>query len=246
MNYYVVYVFVAILILAFLITKTSSTTPTPTLPPVISNLEITQGAGTQNQTLSWEESGGTVDNRYYVIGNVSDYVEFFTSGFVDLQNLDNSFSEIEVTIKLSNAVGQTQASINISNPCFLGHILLMTNQGPKEAKHITIGDLLLQPDNSYSAVKEIKHSTIKHKGNNFENDRLFADSEEKMIVTYWHKIKFFNELEEQMAGKHEKLHEVFYDFPFDVYNFKLEHFTHKILIADTEIIAESFIPVNPK
>jgi len=66
-----------------------------------------------------------------------------------------------------------------------------------------------------------------------------------MIVTYWHKVKFNDEIDEQLAGKHKKLHQVFHDFPYNTYNYELDHYTHKILIHDTDIIAESFVPVNP-
>jgi hypothetical protein len=66
-----------------------------------------------------------------------------------------------------------------------------------------------------------------------------------MVVTAWHKIRFSDEAEEQKADEHPRLHEVFREMPFPVYHFHLEHYTHKIMIHDTDIIAESFVPINP-
>jgi hypothetical protein len=117
--------------------------------------------------------------------------------------------------------------------------------GAIASESIEVGMEMLQPNGTFSRVLGIKVGTITHGGDITHNDRLFADDDEKMVVTYWHKVRFGDEVDEVKAGEHPKLHEVFREFPFDVYNFVLESYKDKLLVADTNIIAESFVPVNP-
>lgn len=212
--------------------------------PTLSNLIISSGQGSQSQDLEWDETG-TVVSRNIAFLSGSGTVNNLNSGGVNISNLvQNVGTTVQIT--LTNTYGSVSALIHLSNPCFLGEVELMTDFGPVLAKNIKEGDRLLQPDCSYSEVMKVKVSEVTHAGGNFDNDRLFADSEEKCIVTYWHKVRFLNDEDEEIkAGEHPKFHEVFREYPFKVYNFALEDFTHKIMIADTDIIAESFVPVNP-
>jgi hypothetical protein len=239
-----IFLIVSTLILLLALDNHKQNTVVTLNPPIITNLVVDSGQYTGTQAITWTESGGAVTSRTVEFTAGSGVVDHIQLGSADLTDIEVGVSNT-VRVTLINSAGSDYADINISNPCFLGHVRLVTNRGAIEAKKIQIGDLMLQPDNSFSKVLSIKKSTVKEKGIHFENDRLFADSEEKMVVTYWHKVKFSDEVEEQMAGKHEKLHEVFYDLPFDVYNYVLDNYKHKILIADTNIIAESFVPVNP-
>lgn len=212
-------------------------------PLAVTNLVISTGAGTSQQVLTWTEIGNVVSRVVISLtGGITIVNQGVGSAELTLENTGN----VTIRITISDGSQSAYAEINLSNPCFLGRVKLLTSLGAIEAKDIKIGMEMIQPDNSKSKVMQVKRSTVAAPGNNFENDRLFADAEEKMVVTYWHKIRFIDEEEEIKAGSHPKLHEVQEEFPFDVYNFALEHFTHKIMLADVPVIAESFVPVNPK
>ena len=43
---------------------------------------------------------------------------------------------------------------------------------------------------------------------------------------------------------HPDLHEVYREFPFNVYNLELENESDMIMVHDTEIVAESYIANN--
>jgi hypothetical protein len=105
-----------------------------------------------------------------------------------------------------------------------------------------VGTKILQPSGRYSNVVELKRMTVTDLF--AEGDgRLYADSEEKMVVTYWHKVRFSDETEEVKAGDHPRLHQVFRPTPFDVFHIKLEDpINDKVLIYDTDITAEGFNP----
>jgi len=213
--------------------------------PTLTTLIVSSGAGSGNQTLTWSEAG-PVASRTVVFTAGSGTVGSISSGTVSLTGVSTSAT---VVVTLFSAASLWNAgsvgTINLSNPCFLGFVPLMTRMGAVAAKYIGVGMEMLQPNGTFSRVLGIKVSTVTHAGGNFENDRLFADEDEKMVVTYWHKVRFEGEEDEVKAGSHPKLHEVFREFPFDVYNFVLESYKDKLLVADTTIIAESFVPVNP-
>lgn len=213
--------------------------------PTLTTLIVSSGAGSGNQTLTWSEAG-PVASRTVVFTAGSGTVGSISSGTVSLTGVSTSAT---VVVTLFSAASLWNAAsvgtINLSNPCFLGFVPLMTRMGAVAAKYIEAGMEMLQPNGTFSRVLGIKVSTVTHAGGNFENDRLFADEDEKMVVTYWHKVRFEGEEDEIKAGDHPKLHEVFREFPFDVYNFVLESYKDKLLVADTTIIAESFVPVNP-
>ena len=149
-----------------------------------------------------------------------------------------------VIITVSNAYASASAAVVTSIPCFLGFVKLTTREGPVAAEDVTLGMEMLQPDGSYSTVTKVRSRIVTDKIP-AKDSRLFADPSEKMVVTAWHKIRFSDEAEEQKADEHPRLHEVFREMPFPVYHFHLEHYTHKIMIHDTDIIAESFVPINP-
>ena len=149
-----------------------------------------------------------------------------------------------VIITVSNTYASVSAAVVTSIPCFLGFVKLTTREGPVAAEDVTLGMEMLQPDGSYSTVTKVRSRIVTDKIP-AKDSRLFADPSEKMVVTAWHKIRFSDEAEEQKADEHPRLHEVFREMPFPVYHFHLEHYTHKIMIHDTDIIAESFVPINP-
>jgi len=215
-------------------------------PPRLTNLIVSSGAGTSTQTLTWSESG-PIGSRTVVFTSGSGVVGTISASSVTLTSLSSTPTVVVTLLSPSGLANSgSVGTINLSNPCFLGFVPLMTRMGAVAAKYIEAGMEMLQPNGTFSRVLGIKVSTVTHAGGNFENDRLFADDNEKMVVTYWHKIRFDDEDEEVKAGEHPKLHEVFREFPFDVYNFVLESYKDKLLVADTNIIAESFVPVNPE
>ena len=214
--------------------------------PRLINLTTTAGSPQSTQTLRWSESG-PVGSRTVVFTSGSGTVGTISAGLVVLTGVSVGNSTAVVTLfspsGLSNA--GSVGTININNPCFLGFVPLVTSTGPVASESIEVGMEMLQPNGTFSRVLGIKVGTITHGGDITHNDRLFADDDEKMVVTYWHKVRFADEGEEVKAGEHPKLHEVFREFPFNVYNFVLESYKDKLLVADTNIIAESFVPVNP-
>ena len=99
---------------------------------------------------------------------------------------------------------------------------------------------LLQTNGSYSRVVSKKCSVLTD-AIEVEHRRLFADPEEKMAVTFWHKVKI-GDGEEMRAGDHPMLHEVFRPFPVSVYHVQLENPSDKVMVYDTSIVAESWSP----
>jgi hypothetical protein len=234
---------ITLIVITYFVTRDK--TSTPSLTATISNLVIASGPNTATQVISWDESGTVTSRDVDFIsgsGHVNSIAETPTGAEASL-TVDQGSATVRVYLNNNTSIF---ANLNLSNPCFLGRVRLITSTGAIQAKDIKVGMEMVQPDFSVSKVVSIKHSTLLKPGNNFDNDRLFADQEEKMVVTYWHKIKFIDEEEEVKAGTHPKLHEVTEPFPFDVYNFALEHYTHKLLLADVPVIAESFVPINPK
>ena len=215
--------------------------------PQLTNLTKTAGSPQSIQTLNWSESG-PVGSRTVVFTSGSGTVGTIFPGSVTLTDVSVGNSTVVVTLLAPSGLSSPLSSgtININNPCFLGFVPLMTRMGAIAAKYIEVGMEMLQPNGTFSRVLGIKIGTVAHGGDITQNDRLFADDDEKMVVTYWHKLRFDDEDEEVKAGEHPKLHEVFREFPFDVYNFVLESYKDKLLVADTNIIAESFVPVNPE
>jgi len=234
---------------------------------LISNLQVASYSGPSNYpgqgtsaVLTWDEMGGHVTSRTFTVtqttNNPGDYVNpnsvitSYSAGSctVEAANYPDNGGGREgpynVTVTLSNSFGSSSSTITVSVTCFLGFVKLQTRGGPICASDIKIGMEMLQPNGSYSKVTKVKETPVT-KFIPAEDARLFADPEEKMVVTSWHKIRFSDELEETKADVHPRLHEVFREMPFTVYNFQLDKFSDKIMIHDTDIIAESFIPINP-
>ena len=215
--------------------------------PSISNLAV--ASITQHSAdLIWNESGATsrsvVTYEYGTLTVVTGTVSSLTAGACTVTGVGSNspgWGPYTAKITLTNSYGSTIASISVSISCFLGSTKLQTRSGAVPASEIVLGIELLQPDGSYSKVVKAKESVVS-KAVPAGDARLFADPEEKMIVTAWHKIRFADEKEEVKADVHPRLHEVFREMPFQVYHFELEDISHKILIADTVIIAESFSP----
>ena len=171
-------------------------------------------------------------------------VSNFAAGTVTLSRSTTDVT-FTVTITVTNAKGSASATINVSVGCFLGFVKVKTLDGPVAVEDVVVGTKILQPSGRYSNVVELKRTTITDMSASGDG-RLYADAEEKMVVTYWHKIRFSDETEEVKAGEHPRLHQVFRPTPFDVFHIKLEDPVHdKVLIYDTDITAEGFIPVNP-
>jgi hypothetical protein len=169
-------------------------------------------------------------------------VSALTAGSCTITGVYNDTYNVIITV--SNAYASASAEIVTGTPCFLGFVKLQTVLGPVAAEDVTLGMEMLQPDGSYSKIVKTA-SRVVTEFTRQADARLFADPSEKMVVTSWHKIRFSDEAEEKKAVEHPRLHEVFRELPFPVYHFHLEHYTHKILIHDTDIIAESFVPENP-
>jgi len=213
--------------------------------PQLSNLTVASlfpySAG-----LTWTESG-TVTSRSvvtYEYGTqtvVNGTVTGLIPGSCSIGGVGNSspgWGPYTATVTLTNSYGSVSASITVSITCFLGSTKLQTRNGSVCASDVVLGTELLQPDGSYSKVVKVRESTVS-KSVPAGDARLFADESEKMIVTAWHKIRFADEKEEVKADIHPRLHEVFREMPFMVYHFELEDISHKILIANADIIAES-------
>jgi hypothetical protein len=226
----------------------SNTMPFPL--PTITNLYVDSYSGQVdyyvNAFMVWTETGATSRSV------VTEWISGGSSNNPGASSVVNGSCTVtgvvhdtyDVTVTVSNAYGTASATVTVSIPCFLGFVKLQTRGGPVAAEDVTLGMEMLQPDGSYSKVmKTASHVVTEH--TRPADARLFSDPSEKMVVTAWHKIRFSDEAEEKKADEHPRLHEVFRELPFPVYHFHLEHYTHKILIHDTDIIAESFVPVNP-
>jgi hypothetical protein len=212
--------------------------------PAINNLVIFSGgsAGESTAELRWDEINVTSRDISFTpsVPGVSN----FYAGTVTL-NHSGSDITYAATITVTNAAGSTSATINVTVGCFLGFVKVITLDGPVAVEDIVVGTKILQPTGKYSKVVELKRTTITDRLSDGDG-RLYADADEKMVVTYWHKIRFSDETEEVKAGEHPRLHQVFRPTPFDVFHIKLENPVHdKVLIYDTDITAEGFVPVNP-
>jgi hypothetical protein len=215
-------------------------------PPTITNLYV-DSYSDSNAYLVWTETNVVLRNATttYISGGSPNTatVSSLAAGSCTVTGVySDTYS---VTINVSNPYGSASASVTISIPCFLGFVKLTTRDGPVAAEDVVVGMEMLQPDGvTYSRVKKVLTRNVTEHTRPADA-RLFADPSEKMVVTAWHKIRFSDETEENKADEHPRLHEVFRELPFPVYHFHLEHYTHKILIHDTDIIAESFVPENP-
>lgn len=125
--------------------------------------------------------------------------------------------------------------------CFLGFVKLSTSTGPVAIENIQPGTLMLQPNGTYSKAINISRSTVSAP---HRNTRLFSDESGKCVVTYWHRLRVGDQ-EEVRAIDNTLLHEVTRKFPFDIFNIELEEDIHKLMVADTEIVAEGLIYDNP-
>jgi len=227
--------------------KSSYAPPIPTISNLI--IQSSDGPGGQTASLSWTETNTTSRSATCVVTaspstSVPGALSYLSAGFVLVTN-QSTQGPYTVTITVTNSYGSASASINVTVGCFLGFVKVETLGGPVAIEDIVVGTKILQPSGRYSNVVELKRTTITDMFANGDG-RLYADAEEKMVVTYWHKIRFSDETEEVKAGEHPRLHQVFRATPFDVFHIKLENPVHdKVLIHDTDITAESFIPVNP-
>jgi len=200
-------------------------------------------------TLTWDETN--VSSRSVVVLNslstdvTSAALTTLLPGYavVTYQNTD-PYTTYSVTITVSSGNASASAVITFSVSCFLGRVELQTRDGLLAAEKVVLGTEMLQPDGSYSKVVQVKKTTVTAQSAN-KDSRLFADDTEKLAVTSWHKVRFSDELVETKADEHPRLHEITHDYPFDVFHFQLEKFAHKILVSDTGIVSESFIPINP-
>lgn len=220
--------------------------------PTISNLIVASGGNYGDlATLTWGETYTTSRSATCVKASnmttpVSDAISLLAAGSCTVTNqsfpLDGPYS---VTITVTNVQGSSSATITVSVGCFLGFVKVKTLDGPVAVEDIVVGTKILQPSGRYSNVVELKRTTITDMLADGDG-RLYADAEEKMVVTYWHKVRFSDETEEVKAGEHPRLHQVFRPTPFDVFHIKLEDpVRDKVLIYDTDITAEGFVPVNP-
>jgi hypothetical protein len=217
--------------------------------PLLSNL-VVANLGEHSADLTWTEGPTVVSRTVEVFEEgtqniVEGGVTGGGAGEITVTGVGNSppgWGPYTVVVTVADSNGGTSTlSITVSITCFLGSTKLQTRSGAVMASDIVLGTELLQPDGSYSKVVNAKQSVVS-KAVPAGDARLFADPEEKMIVTAWHKIRFADEKEEIKADTHPRLHEVFREMPFTVYHFELEKHSDKILVADTDIIAESFIP----
>jgi len=229
----------------FPITWSVKSFATPFLP-TITNLFVSYYVNS-NAYLIWTETGAisrSVSTEWLSGdgGSNTPTVADLTAGSCTITGVYNDNYNVIITV--SNIYGSASAAVVTSIPCFLGFVKLQTREGPVAAEDVTLGMEMLQPDGSYSRVMKTA-SRVVTEHTRPADARLFADPSENMVVTSWHKIRFSDEAEEKKADEHPRLHEVFREMPFPVYHFHLEHYTHKILIHDTDIIAESFVPVNP-
>ena len=215
-------------------------------PPAISNLVVYSGGniGDSVAVLNWVETNVTGRSISITPTVSAPTVSNFAAGTVTLSRSTTDVT-FTVTITVTNAKGSASATINVSVGCFLGFVKVKTLDGPVAVEDVVVGTKILQPSGRYSNVVELKRTTITDMSASGDG-RLYADAEEKMVVSYWHKIRFSDETEEVKAGEHPRLHQVFRPTPFDVFHIKLEDPVHdKVLIYDTDITAEGFIPVNP-
>lgn len=200
-------------------------------------------------TLTWNESN-VFSRSIIVLDNsladvTSTALTTLLPGYavVTYQSAD-PYGSYYVTITVNNEKASASAQISFSVSCFLGRVELQTRDGLLAAEKVGLGTEMLQPDGSYSKVVQVKKTTVTSQSAN-KDSRLFADDTEKLVVTSWHKIRFPDELVETKADEHPRLHEITQEYPFDVFHFQLEKFAHKILVSDTGIVSESFIPINP-
>jgi hypothetical protein len=218
------------------------------LPKIYNLVVATGGGGGSTATLTWTETN-TVSRSATCVKTsnstpVPAAISLLAAGSCTITNQATQ-GPYTVTITVTNALGSASATINVSVGCFLGFVKVKTLDGPVAVEDIVVGTKILQPSGRYSNVVELKRTTITDMFADGDG-RLYADAEEKMVVTYWHKIRFSDETEEVKAGEHPRLHQVFRPTPFDVFHIKLEDPVHdKVLIYETDITAEGFVPVNP-
>jgi hypothetical protein len=214
-------------------------------PPFISNLSV---AGDTNGpfSITWDQSNTTsVDITYTstqpsVTGTFSDTT--LTSSTFTLDYLSSyPNTDLDFTITLTNSHGSTTSNVTQNIYCFLGFVKLETSTGPVAIENIHPGTLMLQPNGTYSKAVRINKSTAcgPHR-----DTRLFADESGKCVVTYWHRLRVGDQ-EEVRAIDNTLLHEVTHEFPFDIFNIELEEGSHKLIVADTEIVAEGLIANHP-
>ena len=200
-------------------------------------------------TLTWDETNVSSRSIIVLDNSLADVTSAALTtllpgyAVVTYQNT-HPYGSYYVTITVSSGNASASAVITFSVSCFLGRVELQTRDGLLAAEKVVLGTEMLQPDGSYSKVVQVKKTTVTSQSAN-KDSRLFADDTEKLVVTSWHKVRFPDELVETKADEHPRLHEITQEYPFDVFHFQLEKFAHKILVSDTGIVSESFIPINP-
>jgi len=121
---FIIFTFLYLSILAFYIVRTNSIDS-----PIITFLRIDGSDDVSNQTLLWNETGGVVTSRTITFSDIENSEQIsvvITPGQAILDNIPYPITGKQVTVTLSNSAGSVFANINISNPCFLGHVLLVT------------------------------------------------------------------------------------------------------------------------
>jgi len=212
--------------------------------PRLTNLTRTAGSPQSIQTLNWSESG-PVGSRTVVFTSGSGTVGTISANSVTLTGVSVGASTVVVTLFAPSGLSSplSTGTININNPCFLGFVQLMTSLGAIAIENIKAGFKMLQPNGSYSHVKNVIVTTVGEYDD--KNDtRLFSDESGKCVVTYWHRLSIAGG-PEYRAVDHPDMHEVYRALPFKVYNLELENDSDVLMVHDTEIVAESYIIDNP-
>ena len=211
----------------------------------INNLEISGSFNNEPWYATWNENN-IITRGASIAPSLNMEISALISGSCTVTNDNNAAGGTYVlTIVGSNILGQSSsASINISVPCFIAGVLLVTREGPIVVEDLVIGSEMLQPNGTYSKVVAVKRSLLTESVPE-EDRRLFADPEEKCIVTFWHKVSMGGD-DEVKAGEYTKFHEVFRNLPIEVFHIKLEKpVIDKLMVYDSDIVCEGFIPVNP-
>jgi hypothetical protein len=148
-------------------------------PPRLTNLSVTGGSPQSIQTLNWLESG-PVGSRTVVFTSGSGVVGTISANSVTLTSVSVGASTVVVTLFSPSGLSSplSTGTININNPCFLGFVQLMTSLGAIAIENIKAGFKMLQPNGSYSHVKNVIVTTVGEYDD--KNDtRLFSDESGK-------------------------------------------------------------------
>jgi len=135
----------------------------------------------------------------------------------------------------------TQSITGIS--CILGNANLLLEDGSyKRVYQLQVGDKLAQEYSHHAhgseslAITEVVKTVITDFKNNLLDDsRLFSSDDEKLVITFWHKILF--EGKYILPIHHPSFQETFMDKEFTVYNFRLQ--TPGVFVTESNYVLES-------